>query len=237
MLDALSTDHASSIHKIGRLDLRALADSSASSNSEEVIRVLSALAETLSTHFQSQLHMPFTGVLLAGFKNHLQPVVLNKTATYVRSLGLELWLEIETSPLECLTQLECRGIKMDLFKGIVYRNGTIRRDGDRQNYFHMTEMRTAMRAIAAQRSGSLMALWETLDDGVQPQYAIVQRSFNWAQFNSALCWIGSAGSLTDADAAAVHTVHNKPLGGLMWLKDENVMQAHNFWRANNQVRK
>ncbi|KAI9049445.1 hypothetical protein LZ554_006477 [Drepanopeziza brunnea f. sp. 'monogermtubi'] len=235
VLNALSTMHATSKHKLGRIDLRALAESSASSSSEEVIRVLSSLSELLAAQFQSQTHMPFTGVLLAGFRAHLQPVVLNKTATYVRSLGLDLWLEIDTSPLECLTQSECRDIQMDLVRGLVYRNGTIRRDGDRQNYFHMDGMRTAMRAIAAQRSRSLTMMWETLDDGVKPQYAVVQRSFIWSEFNSALCWIGSAGSLTNADTAAIHTVDSKPLGSLMWLKDENVMKVHNFWRANDQV--
>ncbi|KAK6579999.1 hypothetical protein PZA11_007707 [Diplocarpon coronariae] len=235
VLHALSTCQSSSAHVLGRLDLQQLAKSETSSSSEEVNQLLSTLAEYVRAHFRSQTQMmPFTGVLLAGFRSHLQPVVLNATAKYIGSLGLDLWLEIEASPLECLTQRECRDIKMNMVRGVVYRNGTIRPDGDRQNYFHMTEMRTAMRAIAAQQSRTLTMMWETIDDGVKAQYAIVQRSFQWCQFNSALCWIGSAASLDDADVATEYTVSQKPLGGLMWLKDEDNMKAHDLWRANDQ---
>lgn len=236
VMNVLETRQSSSTHVVGRVDIQALADNSATSSSEGVVQILSALAETLRTQFRSQTPTAFTGILLANFSAHLQPVVLNKTIGYVNNLGLDVWLEIDTSPAACLTQRECRDIKMDTVRGLVYRNGTIRRDGDYQNYFHMSEMRTAMRAIAAQRSRSFMMMWETLDDGVKAKYAIVQRSFNWTQFNSTLCWIGSESSLIDADVAAEHTVNSKPLGGLMWLKDENVMAAHNYWRANNQVR-
>ncbi|KAI6711821.1 glycosyl transferase: group 1 family protein [Diplocarpon mali] len=236
VLHALSTCQSSSAHVLGRLDLQQLAKSETSSSSEEVNQLLSTLAEYVRAHFRSQTQMmPFTGVLLAGFRSHLQPVVLNATAKYIGSLGLDLWLEIEASPLECLTQRECRDIKMNMVRGVVYRNGTIRPDGDRQNYFHMTEMRTAMRAIAAQQSRTLTMMWETIDDGVKAQYAIVQRSFQWCQFNSALCWIGSAASLDDADVATEYTVSQKPLGGLMWLKDEDNMKAHDLWRANDQI--
>ncbi|PBP26082.1 glycosyl transferase, group 1 family protein [Diplocarpon rosae] len=235
VLHAISACQGSPPHILGRLDLRELAKSETSSSSEDVNQLLSALAEYFGAHFRDQTQMPFTGVLLAGFRSHLQPVVLNATARYISGLGLDLWLEIDASPLACLTQRECREIKMDLVRGVVYRNGTIRPDGDQQNYFHMTEMRTAMRTIAAQQSRTLTMMWETIDDGVNAQYAIVQRSFQWSQFNSALCWIGSAASLEDADIATEYTINQKPLGGLMWLKDEDNMKAHDLWRANEQV--
>lgn len=244
VLDALSmAGQPSSTHILGRIDVRTLGNVDASTgtlstSSDEVIRVLGTLAQTLGTKFKSpgDMPMPFTGVLLANCQTYLQPVVLNETAKYINSLGLDLWLEIDASPMACLTQRQCRDINMELVMGLIYRNGTIRPDGDRQNYFQMAEMRTAMRAVAAQRTRSLMMMWETVDDGVEQQYAVVQRTFNWCRFNNALCWIGSTSALTDANAAAVHTVDDKPLGALMWLKNEDVMKAHDVWRANDQVR-
>ncbi|PVH67325.1 hypothetical protein DL98DRAFT_602971, partial [Cadophora sp. DSE1049] len=190
VIDTLSTENVSSIHTLGRLDLRALANSDGSSSDEGVIEVLKILAQTLTTHFGSQTQSHFTGVLLADYRMHLQPVVLNEFAKYVHRQGLELWLEIDTSPTACLTERQCREINMDLVRGLIYRNGTIRHDGDRQNYFQMAGMRQVMRAVAAQRSRTLMVLWETIDDGVKQQYAVVQRTFNWCRFSNSLCWIG-----------------------------------------------
>jgi hypothetical protein len=160
---------------------------------------------------------------------------LNSVAKYINGLGLDVWLEI--GPPLYLSERHARDINMELIRGIVCRNGTIRRDGDRQNYFQMTEMRTAQRLIAAQRvvHGPPMILWETVDDGVRLQYAVVQRSFNWCRFNSALVWIGHESALTDADSAAALTVAEKPLGALTWMKDEGNMKAHDVWRANDQI--
>ncbi|KAH7400445.1 hypothetical protein BKA64DRAFT_482082 [Cadophora sp. MPI-SDFR-AT-0126] len=188
VLDALSTDIISSTHIIGRLDVRTLANADAGSGDEHIIEVLNTIDRTLASLVGSQTQHALTGVLLAGYRTHLQPVVLNETAKYIQALGLELWLEIETCPSVCPTERECRETDMDLVRGLVYRNGTIRPDGDRQNYFQMAEMRQVMRAVAAQRSRTHTVLWETIDVGVEPQYAVVQRCFNWCRFSNSLCW-------------------------------------------------
>ncbi|KAH9206430.1 glycosyl transferase [Leptodontidium sp. 2 PMI_412] len=235
VLEALSMAETSAPHILGRLDVRALVKSETSSSDEEVIQLLGTLSETLRTRFGSHTHSPLTGVLLAGHKMHLQPVVLNEVAKYIHRQGFELWLEIDTSPTACLTEHQCRETNMDLVRGLIYRNGTIRPDGDRQNYFQMADMRQVMRIVAAQRSRTLMALWETVDDGAEQQYAVVQRTFNWCRFSNSLSWIGSMAALTDADAAAEQTVNDKPLGALMWLKGEDIMKAHDFWRANDEI--
>tara|TARA_R110002060_G_scaffold18253_8_gene25194 strand:+ start:554 stop:868 length:315 start_codon:yes stop_codon:yes gene_type:complete len=99
----------------------------------------------------------------------------------------------------------------------------------------MAEMRQVMRAVAAQRTRTVMAIWETIQTGNDQQYAVVQRTFNWCRFSNFLCWIGSEAALTDAAAAAQQTVEEKPLGALMWLKGEDIMKAHDTWRANDQV--
>jgi hypothetical protein len=105
------------------------------------------------------------------------------------ALGLDLWLEM--GPPGYLTKRQCRDINMEYIRGIVCRNGTIRPDGDRQNFFQMNDMRTEMRAIASQRvaHGPPLMMWETVDDGIEVPYAVVQRSFNWCRFNSATVWI------------------------------------------------
>ncbi len=232
VLNALSTCQSTSTHILGRLDVTTLLESECSSTSEEVIRSLSIVAQTLTTYFNRS---SFTGVLLAECHTHFQPAVLNEIAKYINGLGFHLWLEL--SPPNYLTERQAYDIDMKLIRGIVYRNGTIRRDGDRQNYFQMAEMRTVMRAVAAQRvaHGPPIIMWETVEDGMEIQYAVVQRSFSWCRYNSALCWIGNEAALSDADAAATHSQATKPLGALMWLKDEENMKAHDFWRSNDQV--
>ncbi|KAH8586586.1 glycosyl transferase [Bisporella sp. PMI_857] len=236
VLDALSICAPSSTHILGRLDVRAIVKSDASSSSDEVIRSLGTVARTLTTHFnQKDMQSPFTGVLLADCQTHFQPVVLNEIAKYINSLGLDLWLEM--SPPAYLTERQCRETNMQFIRGIICRNGTIRPDGDRQNYFQMTEMRTAMRTVAAQRvrHGPPIMMWETVENGVEPQYAVVQRTYNWCRYNSALCWIGPAAALTDAETAVTRTVADKPLGALMWLKGDDIMKAHDAWRSNDHI--
>lgn len=238
VLEALATCQPTSTHMLGRLDVKALANADSSSHSEEVIKCLFVLSQTMVTYFEGTgvtSQSPFTGVLLADFQTHFQPAVLNSVAKYINGLGLDVWLEM--GPPGYLSERHARDINMELIRGIVCRNGTIRRDGDRQNYFQMTEMRTAMRLIAAQRvvHGPPLMLWETVDTVLDLQYAVVQRSFNWCRFNSALVWIGSEAALFDADSAAALTVAEKPLGALMWMKNEDNLKAHDVWRANDQV--
>jgi len=234
VLNALSTCQPTSTHTLGRLDVQMLSKSDYSSNSDEVIRSLGIVAQTLATYFKNQQgeQSPFTGVLLADCHAHFQPAVLNEIAKYVNGLGLDLWLEL--SPPAYLSERQACDINMKLIRGIVYRNGTIRRDGDRQNYFQMAEMRTVMRAVAAKRvsHGPPIIMWETVEDGMKLQYAVVQRTFNWCRYNSALCWIVHDVALIDEEAAATQA---KPLGALMWLKDEDIMKAHDVWRSNDQV--
>lgn len=236
VLDALALCRPTSTHILGRLDVKTLANSDVSSHSDEIIKCLFVLSQTIITYFEgSGAQSPFTGVLLADFQTHFQPAVLNSAAKYINGLGLDVWLEM--GPPGYLSERHARDINMELIRGIVCRNGTIRRDGDRQNYFQMTEMRTAMRMIAAQRVvyNPPIMMWETVDDGVELQYAVVQRSFNWCSFNNTLVWIGSDAALTDADSAAALTVAEKPLGALMWMKNDDSMKAHNIWRANDQI--
>jgi hypothetical protein len=229
--DALSACHPSSSHVLGRLDVHTLAGTDGNINSDDTIRTLGTISQHLNQYFSA----PFTGVLLADICSNLQPVVVNEVTKYINDLGLDVWLEL--APPAYLTQREAREINMKFIRGIIYRNGTVRPDGEQQNYFQMTEMRTAMRAVAAQRvvHGPPQIMWETIDDGMEMQYAVVQRSFTWCTYSSALNWVGYSAALYDADTALVQTVTKKPLGALMWLKGDDIMKSHDSFRSNLQV--
>ena len=237
--DAISSCAYASPQVLGRLDVQSLMVSERGSNEEQTIRSIRILEETVTTFFKGagSADSPFTAVLLANFVDHFSPPVLNELVGYINSLGYTVWLEISMTSPGHLSDAQCRGINMRSINGIIYRNGTIRSDGQQQDFHQMSPMRTAMRAIAAQRvpHGPPMFLWETVEDECEHQYAVTQRSFNWCRFNSAICWIGSASALLDAEAAKLHTISEKPLGALMWMKNDKNMKAHNIWCANDKV--
>lgn len=237
VLEALHASRSTSKHILGRVDVASLLGSEGKVDSDAIVQSLRTFEDTITKYFSKggEKESPFTDILLANFVHHFSAPVLNELAGYINDRGLGVWLEM--GPPDYLSEEQCRAINVKSIAGIVYRNGTIRPDGDRQNYHQMTAMRTAMRAVAAQRAahGPPLMMWETIDDGVEYEYAVIVRSFNWCRYNSALCWIGSASALTDEEAAATQTVSEKPLGALMWLKDAKNMKAHNIWRANGSV--
>ncbi|KAE8151472.1 hypothetical protein BDV25DRAFT_171424 [Aspergillus avenaceus] len=236
VLDALSS--RSTHYALGRLDVRTLVNSDHAANSDEVIQCLGTVSQTLGTYFKRQqdVQSPFKGVLLADCYNHFQPVVLNELVKYINDLGLDVWLEL--APPSYLDESQCRDLNMQRIRGFVYRNGTISSNGESCNYFQMTEMRTAMRGVASQKAmGSMtIAMWETIDDGVQLSHDAVHRSFKWCNYRSAMCWVTSQAALTDAALAVTTTINEEPLGALMWMKDNKVIEAHTAWKENKKVR-
>ncbi|KAB8236516.1 glycosyltransferase family 4 protein [Aspergillus alliaceus] len=237
VLRTLSNGCTSS-YTLGRLDVRALVNSEHTATNGEVIQALEAVAEALRTYFKQpeDAQSPFRGVLLADCLAHFQPVVLNKLVRFINHLGLDVWLEL--SPPAYISEQQCRDIDMLRIRGIIYRNGTIASNGDSRNYFQMSEMRTAMRAVAAQKSmgGSTLAIWETVDDDVELSHHVIHRTFKWCNYRSAMCWIAPHAALTDATVATVKTITEEPLGALMWMKGNDVSEAHNVWKSNGTVR-
>ncbi|KFG79629.1 glycosyl transferase, group 1 family protein [Metarhizium anisopliae] len=236
--NALKTCQPTAKHVLGRIDVHALTKNHDAGNKPAgVVRKLTMVMQALGSHLRDGNQEPpaYRGVLLAGFREHFQPPVMNELCRHIKDLGLDVWLELSCP--EYLTEDEARALDMKHVKGIVYRNGTIRQDGDRQNFFQMEAMRTAMRAVAAQRvaHGPALVMWETVDDDSQMQFAVVMRAYSWCTYNSALCWIGHADALLDAERARTRSVATKPLGALMWLKNEANMAAHDAWRANDKI--
>jgi glycosyltransferase involved in cell wall biosynthesis len=229
-----AADALASSHILGRLDVVRLTRSDGSKSTKEVIGAVDAVSHVLRNVFHHQ-SARFTGVLLADFTSHFQPLVLNRLVNYIRSLGLDVWLEL--SYPNYLTLTECIQIDFHRVRGVVYRNATIRTDGLQQNVHQMEALRTAQRGIAKQKvpQSLPMMLWETVDHGAALDYAICQRTFAWCRYNSAIPWIAPSSALYDVDVALEQAVTSAPLGALMWLKDENNMKAHDFWRLNNDI--
>jgi hypothetical protein len=225
-------------HILGRLDVEALiASDKNAGDTSKMIQSLDTIVRALLHSFKrpQDMHSPFTGVLLANWEAHFPPVVFNALIKYIGSIGLDSYLEI--SPPNYLSEEESRAIDMEPVRGIVCRNGSIFPNGERRNYFQMAEMRHSLRALAAKSAmiSSTVMMWDTVDDNVKLEHAVVKRSFTWCNFVNALSWIGPERALTNADVAVTRTVNGEPLGAMMWLKEDAIMKLHETWRTNDRV--
>ncbi|KAJ5618631.1 hypothetical protein N7528_006742 [Penicillium herquei] len=235
VLGALSNG-SSADHVLGRLDVRQLVATDSGSHRDEVIRAIYVLTEAMVKLKGAQNEKSaFTGVLLADCHAHLQPVVLNEVVKFINGLGLDVWMEF--SPPQYLGERQCREIDWTKIRGVVYRNGAIRPDGDRCNFFQMENMRTVMRVVAAQKpiGDSTLAMWETVEDGVELKHEVLHRAYKWYNYNSAMSWIAPQSALTDATIATTKTVTHEPIGALMWMKNEQTLATHDLWRQNEDI--
>ncbi|KAM7217682.1 hypothetical protein V8F06_006937 [Rhypophila decipiens] len=227
-------------HVVARLDMSVLVgEDAATYRSRDVVRNLGVLVNMINTRLAGVPPKPsaFTGILLANFPRYLKPAVVNKFAKLVGDMGLDLWLEL-THP-EYVNEAEARAIDMKLIQGLVYRNGMIRQDGDRQDYFQMALLRTIMRAVAAHKvtHNLYQVMWETVNNDVELLYSSVARAHKICTFYNLMSWIGHEDALYNASTTKDRTIPGKPLGALTWLKIEDNMEAHNRWRTNNTVSK
>jgi hypothetical protein len=209
------------------------------SGNTKIISSLSIVAQVLAIHFRHPQNnqLQFRGVLLANWSSNFPPIVFNELIKYINNnLSLNVYLEI--APPTFLTEGQCREIDLSLIQGIAFRNGTILEHGAQRNYFQMEDMRRALRAVKVQTvmSGATVMMWETVEDDVVLEHAVIKRSFIWSNFNSVMTWIGPKGALTDAQIATTKVVTEEPLGALMWLKGDEVMKSHDWWRTNKKVR-
>ncbi|KAL3476615.1 hypothetical protein BJX99DRAFT_258167 [Aspergillus californicus] len=236
VLDALAGE-VGATHILARLNLRKLIEADRSSHGDEAIRAICVLTETMLNYLKrpTDRQSLFNGVVLADCHEQLQPVVLNEVVKFINQLGLDVWLEV--APPDYLPERTCREIDMTRIRGVIYRNGTILPNGDRRNYFQMEKMRTVMRVVAAQKpiGESTLAMWDTVDDGVELSHDVLHRTYKWCNYNSAMSWIGPEAALTDATIASGKTIVHEPIGALMWMKNEKTLEAHDLWRQNGDI--
>ena len=180
------------------------------------------------------LQTRFTGVLLANWEKHFTTPILNEVLKFIVDVGLEVNLEI--SPAITLSECQPKGVKLELVSGLAIRNGTILADGKQRNYFQAANIRVATRALAQATKGrSIIMMWETVNDDVKLEHAIIKRSFRLCSFSNAISWIGNQAALTIPEIAAAKTIKEEPLGALMWLKDDQIIKLHDKWRLNETV--
>jgi hypothetical protein len=235
VFEAVSSQ-CTSAHILGRVEVESVVQCRSSSDAAETIRSIGTLAQFLTTHLKRKNYdSPFTGVLLAEWQTSFSPVICNEIIKLINRLGFDVYLEV--SGPNFLSAKECREINMELFKGIICRNGSILEDGDRRNCFQMDNMQPILRAVAAQnclREITLM-MWETIQDDIRLDLSVAKRSFVWYRYCSAISWIGPKSALTDAKVAYNQTVADEPLGALMWLKNDKIIDIQEVWRLNDNV--
>jgi hypothetical protein len=223
-------------HIVARIDVGACAPSGRPTDTAEVLKCIGMLTQTIIANIKrSGRETPFTGLLLANWRNSFSPMICTKYTSFLKGLGLDIYLEV--SEPDFLTQTEVRRLDMTQYQGVVLKNGSILKSGDRRNCYQMANMQPVLRAVAAQacvRSISLM-MWEGIQDDVVLDLAVARRSFTWYKYYSAISWIGPEAALMDAQIARARTLADEPLGSLMWLKNDAVMDAQEFWRFNDTV--
>ena len=111
---------------LARVDLVGQDGSLRTQSDRETVMALDNLFGTLSTLSRIE-NARFTGILLAGFSTHIQPLLLNKVVEHINTIGLDVWLEIAYP--DYLTADECSQINFHSIRGVVYRNATIDVDG------------------------------------------------------------------------------------------------------------
>jgi hypothetical protein len=231
------SSHCASKHILGRVEVGSIARSIKRSDNDSIIKGLGLVSEYLHMHFRRITQdSVYTAVLLADWQTTFSPLVCNELVKFIQGLGLDVYLEI-SSP-EFISESDCRQLNMELFKGVVCRNGAILEDGDRRNCFQMRPMQPIIRAVAAQaciRTITLM-MWETLPDHGPLDLAVAKRSFVWYQYYSAISWIGPRAALSDATVACSATLADEPLSALMWLKNDKTIDTQEVWRLNDSVR-
>ncbi|CAG8894370.1 unnamed protein product [Penicillium nalgiovense] len=207
---------------IGRVDFGRFLPPKASA-----LTVIEKIEELLASGFHDTA---FSGVLLANWEDVLRPTARRKLLETISSLGLAVYLESE--PPHFLK--DRKAVQSDAVAGLVIRNASIMPQGEKRDYFQLTELQATIKAFVSEscmRDFVVMA-WETVDDNVTVSNAIVRRSIQWCGFYSATTWIGPEAALRDAD---LNVTTLEPFPAFGWLKEAEIMKTHDTWRANLNI--
>lgn len=222
---------------VGRLDIATFITPDSRKSNDRPAALLEKIHSIVCAKLRDPVGLPspVTGILIAGWRGHLSSELTCELIIHLKALGLQVYLEADEA--EFLTNHECNRIGLEFVKGLICRNGTILRNGDRRNYYQMANMRRSQRALAKHMSlgGVLFAMWETIDDDVQLAHSVAKRSSNWCRFNTALSWVGPQSALYDAGIATEKSLVGEPVGALMWLKSNESMVVHDTWRQNGRI--
>ncbi|KAJ5885022.1 hypothetical protein N7495_009532 [Penicillium taxi] len=207
---------------LGRINLEHLVASNKSP-----IAVIDAVEDVINNSFNGSA---FSGILFASWEDMLSPNTHELLFQTIQSLGLDVFLEV--APPKFLKNR--KALQSEAVSGLVIRNASIMPNGEKRDYFQMIDMHSTIKAFvseACMRDFVVLA-WETVDDDVTLSNAVIRRALSWCNFYSAIPWIGSESSLTNAD---LNGPTIEPLSAFGWLKESNVMKAHDVWRTNLKI--
>ncbi|KAK2781195.1 hypothetical protein FQN53_000739 [Emmonsiellopsis sp. PD_33] len=214
--------NASDCRAVGRLDIGTIV-----SKNDSTQIIVEKLAKALIKAFNGT---SFVGVLLAGWEGRFTSVILADIFRAINATGLDVYLE--TSAPDFLT--DPKALQSENVAGLVIRNATILRNGEKRDYFQMMNLQPTVKAFVSEschRDFTVLA-WETVDDLESLTNAVVRRSIQWCGFYSAITWIAPELALTDAELSSP-TI--EPLSAFGWLKDDDVLQIHGTWRSITEI--
>ncbi|KAI2721186.1 hypothetical protein CBS147354_5868 [Penicillium roqueforti] len=191
------------------------------------LAIIEKIEELLTSGFHDTA---FSGVLLANWEDVLRPTARRKLLEAISGLGLAVYLE--TEPPHFLK--DRKAVQSSAVAGLVIRNASIMPEGEKRDYFQMVALQPTLKAFVSEscmRDFVVMS-WETIDDNVIIPNAIVRRSIQWCGFYSAITWIGTEAALHNAD---LNVATLEPLPAFGWLKEAEMMKAHDTWRGNLNI--
>ncbi|EKD21030.1 glycosyl transferase [Drepanopeziza brunnea f. sp. 'multigermtubi' MB_m1] len=232
VLEAVTAVRPSAQHsRLGRIHLRELHVPKEQQDDQDIIVAVEKLRDLIDKKFKHSSPQPsaFTGVLLAGWEEWLPMPVFDTLVWYIRSHGLDVYLEI--APPDFLNNRDTPD--MSNFSGVVVRNGTILSSGHVRDFFQMAVMKSTVKAFVTQtclRDFRVM-VWETVDDPSSLSHSVIKRCYIWCRYYSAMVFINSKAGLLDASSEGIP----EPLAAFQWLKDQRVMKIHNHWRSTHKL--
>ncbi|KAL4918814.1 hypothetical protein BDW62DRAFT_58173 [Aspergillus aurantiobrunneus] len=172
----------------------------------------------------------FTGILFTNWEGKLAAESWSSLLQAIQRLGLSIFLE--TAPPDFLP--DRNALQNGAISGLVIRNASILPNGKKRDYFQLESMRATIKAVVSEACmrDFVVVAWETIDDDATVSNAVVRRSLQWCNFYSAIPWIGRKSALEDV---TLNTKSPEPLSSFGWLKEPEIMDAHECWRSNSSI--
>ncbi|EMD59831.1 hypothetical protein GGP41_008402 [Bipolaris sorokiniana] len=232
VLEAVSNDDVPmGPYIIARLDLSHVITSATKGTELDLSQTIYLLSCTI----EQNLRRPdqkryFTGVLISEWRDRVPIALLHGLTKLLSAHGLDSYLEIGAPDfLDGVKKLD-----LSLFAGVVVRNGTIKSNGERRDFFDMDKMKTTTRSFvsqACQRSFITM-MWDTVDDNAELSHAVLRRAHMWCSYHGAVPYFPRQCALNNIyDVSSCE----EPLAAFQWLKTRKVMDVHDKYRTARTI--
>jgi hypothetical protein len=218
-------------HIIARLDLAQVITFATADNELDMSQAVYVLSWTIQrTLRQPDQRRYFTGVLVSGWRERVSVPLLNGLTKLLIAYGLDVYLEVEAP--DFLDGVE----KLDtgMLAGFVVRNGTIKLNGERRDFFDMDKMKTTTKSFVSQacQRPFVTMMWDTIEDDAELSHAVVRRAHMWCNYHGAIPYFPRRRALTTVEEVKPC---QEPLAAFQWLKQRKVMGVHERYRAARTV--